>query len=120
MGGLLLKELLPSPLCRPWKVASPPSQGSAEEDTKWGSQFRIIVVKAGCAAQMCLVHISLCGSAWKAFSFFSFFSFCDILFPLLGYLFRSSLCGLWACMDPQVSFPKSLQLLLSPPLALGI
>lgn len=54
------------------------------------------------------------------FFFFSFFSFCDILFPLLGYLFHSSLCGLWACMDPQVSFPKSLQLLLSPPLALGI
>lgn len=67
VGGLLLKEPLPSSLCRPQRVASSPSQGSAEEDAKWGSHFRIIVVKAGMQPQT-----SLCGSAWKAFSFFFF------------------------------------------------
>lgn len=63
------------------------------------NQLRVTVVKAGMSPQACLVHASLCGSAWKGFFFL--FSFCDNLLPLPGSLFRTSLPGLWACTDPQ-------------------
>lgn len=48
-GGVLLKEPLHSPLCRPWRVALSPSPGSAEEGASGGrcQNQRRSLVKAG-------------------------------------------------------------------------
>lgn len=109
----LLKEPLPFLLYWPCRVASHSKLRVSGGRCQRRSQLRICVVKAEHVAQMCPIHTSLCGSAWKAFSFLS-------LLPLPGYLFHKSPPSLRACMDPQASIFKPLQLPLFLPLALGI